>query len=89
MARYFEVELKRGLAGHMESHKRTLKGMGLTRFGKKVYLPDTEPVRGMLYKVNHMVTVTPHEGERPASARMRAKAAGGYKKPGSYAKQEA
>lgn len=83
MARYFEVELTRSLAGQMKSHRATLEGIGLTRFGKKVYLPDTEPVRGMLYKVNHMVKVTPHEGERPASARMRAKAAGGYKKPGS------
>lgn len=74
MASYFEVKLKRGLAGQMESHRATLRGIGLTRFGRTVYLPDTEPVRGMLYKVNHMVTVTPKEGERPPSARMRAKA---------------
>lgn len=75
MARYFEVELKRSLAGQMKSHRATCEGIGLTRFGRKVYLPDTEPVRGMLYKVNHMVKVTPHEGERPPSARMRARAA--------------
>ena len=73
--RHFEVKLKRSGAGRQTTQRLTLKGLGLTRFGKKVYLKDTPAVRGMLYKVVHLVEVTPHDGPPPPGARARVRAA--------------
>ncbi len=72
MARYFKVSLKKSGAGQSESHRKTLKGLALNRMGRTVYLKDTPAVRGMLYKVVHLVELTPITGEPPrASARSR------------------
>ncbi len=70
---HFEVELCRSLAGTRNSVRVMLVGLGLARFGRKVLLPDTVQVRGLLYKVCHWVKVTPKIGARPAgsSARQR------------------
>lgn len=71
---HFEVKLRRSGAGRALTQRLTLKGLGLTRFGRTVYLKDTPAVRGMLYKVVHLVEVTPHAGEPPLSARGKARA---------------
>jgi large subunit ribosomal protein L30 len=72
MARYFKVSLKKSGAGQSESNRRTLEGLALTRMGRTVYLKDTPAVRGMLYKVVHLVELEPMTGEPPrASARVR------------------
>ena len=60
--RLFGVQLIRSGIGRDERQKRTLKGLGLTRFGRKVYLKDTPAIRGMLYKVSHLVEV---DSEQP------------------------
>ncbi len=36
---------------------RTLKAMGLGKIGRTVELPDNPCVRGMIFKVKHLVTV--------------------------------
>ena len=36
---------------------RTLKAMGLGKIGRTVELVDNESVRGMIFKVKHLVTV--------------------------------
>tara|TARA_Y100001934_G_scaffold87661_1_gene108829 strand:+ start:501 stop:719 length:219 start_codon:yes stop_codon:yes gene_type:complete len=66
--RYFEVTLKKSGIGRPENQKATLTTLGLTRFGKTVYVQDNSAMRGMLYKVVHLVDVTPHEGAMPAKA---------------------
>jgi large subunit ribosomal protein L30 len=66
MSRYFEVKLQKSGAGRPPLQRATLKGLGLTRFGRTVYLKDTPAIRGMLYKVVHLVSVTPHDGEIPS-----------------------
>jgi large subunit ribosomal protein L30 len=72
--KHFEVELVRSGAGRSESQRKTLQGIGLTRFGRKVFLKDTPAVRGMLYKVVHLLQVTPKNGEMPLSSRAKARA---------------
>lgn len=37
--------------------KKTVEAMGLRRPGNVVVLPDNEAVRGMVFKVKHLVTV--------------------------------
>ena len=74
MARYFEVTLKRSAAGRSEGQRRVVEGMGLKHTGRTVYLKDTPANRGMIYKVIHLLEVTPKEGAIPASSRSRARA---------------
>jgi large subunit ribosomal protein L30 len=70
-SRYFEVRLKKSGVGRKTTQRKTLEGLGLLRFGKTVVLKDTPAVRGMLYKVVHLVEVTPREGPPPPSRRAR------------------
>ncbi|RMF22916.1 MAG: 50S ribosomal protein L30 [Deltaproteobacteria bacterium] len=44
-------------AGCTKRQRETLKGLGLTRRGRSVILRDSEPVRGMIRKVQHLVKV--------------------------------
>ncbi len=71
--KHFRVELKRSGIGRDEKQKRTLLGLGLKRFGKQVFLKDTPAIRGMLYKVSHLVEVEALEGPAPASRRQQAR----------------
>ena len=64
--RHFEAELCRSIAGTSKSIRATLEGLGLSRIGKRIYLPDTDPVRGMLYKVCRWVKLP-----RPVKRRYR------------------
>jgi large subunit ribosomal protein L30 len=65
MERYFEVKLKHSGAGRPKTQRDTLKGLGLTRFGKTVYIKDTPSMRGIIKKVVHLVDVVPHDGPVP------------------------
>lgn len=73
--KHFAVQLKRSGIGRTEKQKRTLKGLGVNGFGRRVYLKDTPAIRGMLYKVVHLVEVEAMEGPAPASRRQRAQKA--------------
>lgn len=44
--------------GRPATQGKTLKAMGLGRIGKSVTLPDNPGVRGMIFKVKHLVEVT-------------------------------
>lgn len=41
--------------GRPPRQRQTLRGLGLTRIGKTVTLPDGESTRGMIRKVSHIV----------------------------------
>ena len=45
------VTLVRGLIGTRESHRATVRGLGLRRINHTVELEDTPAVRGMINKV--------------------------------------
>lgn len=55
MAGRVKVTLVRSMIGRPESHRRVLRGMGLTRLNKTVELKDTPEIRGMINKVSHLV----------------------------------
>ena len=60
--KHFAVNLKRSGASRPTDQRKTLKGLGLNRFGKTIYLKDTPAIRVMLYKVVHLVDVEPKNG---------------------------
>jgi large subunit ribosomal protein L30 len=43
--------------GYKEDQKRTIKALGFRKLNQSVELEDTPAVRGMIHKVNHLVTV--------------------------------
>lgn len=71
--RHFSIKLVRSGAGQSDTTRRTLAGLNLTRTQRTVFLKDTAPIRGMIYKVIHLVEVGTHAGAPPASARARAR----------------
>jgi len=52
------VTLVRGLIGTRESHRATVRGLGLRRINHTVELTDTPATRGMIHKVRHLVEVS-------------------------------
>lgn len=43
--------------GYSQRQKNTLRALGLRKLGDSVEQPLTEPIKGMLAKVSHLVTV--------------------------------
>ncbi|HMN60934.1 MAG TPA: 50S ribosomal protein L30 [Anaerolinea sp.] len=51
------ITLLKSAIGYSQRHKATVAALGLRKLHQTVELPDTPSVRGMLYKVNHLVKV--------------------------------
>jgi large subunit ribosomal protein L30 len=51
------VTLLRSVIGTRESHRATVRGLGLKRRHQTVELEDTPAVRGMIHKVNYLLKV--------------------------------
>ncbi|HCX33618.1 MAG TPA: 50S ribosomal protein L30 [Rhodocyclaceae bacterium] len=45
----------RGLIGTKQSHRATIRGLGLRRINQTVELADTPAIRGMVRKVAYLV----------------------------------
>jgi large subunit ribosomal protein L30 len=56
------VTLVKSAIGYSKVHKATIKALGFRRMNQVVELPDSPAVRGMLYKVNHLVKVEEEQG---------------------------
>jgi large subunit ribosomal protein L30 len=54
-----QVKQIRSGIGHAATMRRTLEALGLRHHQQTVRLQNTASVRGMLYKVRHLVEVTP------------------------------
>ena len=51
------VKLVRSVAGTRESHRATVRGLGLRKTNSTSTLEDTPAVRGMINKVSYLVEV--------------------------------
>jgi large subunit ribosomal protein L30 len=51
------VKLVRSIAGTRESHRATVRGLGLRKVNSEFTLEDTAAVRGMINKVSYLVKV--------------------------------
>lgn len=57
MEKQLKIKLVRSSIGRPQKQRDVLRGMGLTKLNKTVYLKDTSEIRGMVRKVSHLVTV--------------------------------
>ncbi|MDY7577349.1 50S ribosomal protein L30 [Herbaspirillum sp. RTI4] len=57
MVNKIKVQLVKGLIGTRESHRATVRGLGLRRMNSISELEDTPSVRGMINKVSYLVKV--------------------------------
>ncbi len=51
------LKLVRSIAGTRESHRATVRGLGLRKLNSESTLEDTPAVRGMVNKVSYLVKV--------------------------------
>jgi large subunit ribosomal protein L30 len=51
------VKLVRSIAGTRESHRATVRGLGLRKLNSVSTLEDTPSVRGMITKVQYLVQI--------------------------------
>jgi large subunit ribosomal protein L30 len=51
------VKLVKSVAGTLQSHRDTVRGLGLRRLNSTRTLEDTPAVRGMINKVSYLVRV--------------------------------
>lgn len=69
------VKLVRGMSGHTEKHRATLRGLGLTRVGRERVLQDTPAIRGMIDEVSYLVEWSPTDEQfKPFGRRAQQKA---------------
>jgi len=52
-----KVRLLKGLAGCKQSHRDTVRGLGLKRINQVSELADTPEVRGMINRVAYLVRI--------------------------------
>jgi len=57
MAKTVKVTLVKGLIGTRETHRATVRGLGLRGINSVRELEDTPAVRGMINKVSYLVKV--------------------------------
>lgn len=56
-AKKIKVTQTKSSNGRLESHKATLRGLGLRRIRHTVEVEDTAETRGMVNRVSYMVSV--------------------------------
>ena len=63
-AKRIKVKQIRSGIGHADTMRRTLRALGLEHHQTTVELPNNASIRGMMYKVRHLVEVTPASEDR-------------------------
>lgn len=61
-----KVTLTRSAIGYTERQKRTVRALGLRKMDQSVLHNDTPAVRGMINKVQHLVSVEEVENDETA-----------------------
>jgi large subunit ribosomal protein L30 len=76
-----KVKLVKSFAGAPDTQLRTIAGLGLKKLGQERLLEDTPAIRGMVFKVKHLVSQevvaeepSKHERRKPRNVRGRERA---------------
>ncbi|NTU78275.1 MAG: 50S ribosomal protein L30 [Chloroflexales bacterium] len=51
------ITYKKSIIGYAKDQKETVRSLGLLKLGHSVIKPDNASVRGMIFKVKHLVEV--------------------------------
>lgn len=70
-----KITLTAGMVGTKQTQRRVVRALGLGKFGSHVFHADSPTIRGMVRKVNHLVSVTEDNGAKSSSKVEAAKAA--------------
>lgn len=62
--RKLKVKQVRSTNGKSEDQRLTIKGLGLGKINREVILADTPAIRGMVTKVQHLVSVSVEDGRK-------------------------
>jgi large subunit ribosomal protein L30 len=62
-----KLRYRKSAIGYPKDQHETIRALGFRRLYQTVERPDTPSVRGMVYKVRHLVTVEGVQGEVPGS----------------------
>ena len=88
-----KIKLVKSFAGAADTQLRTIAGLGLRKLGQERILQDTPAIRGMVFKVRHLVKqeVVPEqpvvrERRKPRKIRLRDQARQKQAAEGSAAK---
>jgi large subunit ribosomal protein L30 len=57
------ITYKKSMIGYSQDQRDTMKALGLRKINQVTTRPDNPSVRGMLFKVRHLVTVEEIEEE--------------------------
>jgi len=57
MAKQLQITLKRSLIGRPETHRKTVRALGLRKLNQSVVRQDNPAIRGMVTQVSHLVEV--------------------------------
>ena len=69
-----KVKLVKSVSGAPEDQRATVTGLGLKKMNSEKILRDTPPIRGMIAKVQHLVSFEEIPGDVPVRARRKGKA---------------
>ena len=58
-----KITLTRSLIGYASSQRLTARALGLGKIGSSVTQADTAPIRGMIKKITHVLTVETADGQ--------------------------
>ena len=61
MSKQLSITLRRSLAGRPQDQRDTARSLGLTCMHKTVRQPDNPCVRGMVFKIKHLVEMVEEE----------------------------
>ncbi len=56
-SKQIQIKLIRSGIGFPEKQKRVIRGLGFSRLNQVITRPDTPQVRGMVFKIQHLVEV--------------------------------
>ena len=57
MSKKLKIRQVRSAINRQENQKRTIRALGIRRLQHAVIQPDNPQIRGMIFKVKHLVTV--------------------------------
>ena len=71
-----KIKQVRSVNGTMQSHRDTVRTLGLRKIGQAVYHTDTPQIRGMVHAVNYLLSME-ETSEKPKESKKEKKT--GYK----------